>query len=133
MLVTTASAPYSLTLLMTIRNVHPIAYISRTLSSAERHYSQLEKEALAIVFCSHDISSLLVGPSFCDRVGPPASKTLLGESNRIPQMASSSIVRWAIFLSAYTYTIRYKPGKLLSNADALSRLWSIVFLPLLLQ
>ena len=41
---------------------------------------------------------------------------------RISQMASSRIVRWAIILSAYTYTIRYKPGKHLSNADALSRL-----------
>ena len=37
-------------------------------------------------------------------------------------MASSRIVRWAIILSAYTYTIHYKPGKHLSNADALSRL-----------
>ena len=40
----------------------------------------------------------------------------------IPQMASSRIQRWALTLSAYKYSIRYKPGKTLSNADALSRL-----------
>ena len=37
-------------------------------------------------------------------------------------MASSRIQRWAITLSAYSYTIKHKPGKQLSHADALSRL-----------
>ncbi len=37
-------------------------------------------------------------------------------------MASSRIQCWAITLSAYSYTIRYKPGKQLCNADALSHL-----------
>ena len=37
-------------------------------------------------------------------------------------MASSRIQRWALTLSAYSYTIRYRAGKHLSHADALSRL-----------
>jgi hypothetical protein len=37
-------------------------------------------------------------------------------------MASSRIQRWALTLSAYHYTIQYRPGNKLSNADALSRL-----------
>ena len=37
-------------------------------------------------------------------------------------MAPSRIVRWAVILSAYNYSIRYKSGKRLCNADALSRL-----------
>ena len=49
-------------------------------------------------------------------------KTLLGETSRIPDMAPSRIVWWAIILSAYQYWIRYKSGKKLCNADALSRL-----------
>ena len=37
-------------------------------------------------------------------------------------MASSRIQRWALTLAPYQYTISYKPGKKLSNADAFSRL-----------
>ena len=46
---------------------------------------------------------------------------LLGESRGIPQIASSCIQRWALTLSVHQYTIRYKPGKSLNKADALSR------------
>ena len=40
----------------------------------------------------------------------------------IPPLASSRIQRWALTLSAYRYSIRYKAGKALGNADTLSRL-----------
>ena len=41
-------------------------------------------------------------------------------------MAFSCIQRWAITLSAYNYTICYKKGKTLCNADALNRLpWPV--------
>ena len=44
------------------------------------------------------------------------------ESKAIPAMASARIQRWALTLSGYSYTIRYKAGKEHANADALSRL-----------
>ncbi len=39
----------------------PIAYVSRMLSSAEKHYSQLEKEALAIVFAVKKFHNFIYG------------------------------------------------------------------------
>ena len=36
-------------------------------------------------------------------------------------MASARLQRWALTLSAYTYTIKYKSGKQQGNADTLSR------------
>ena len=37
-------------------------------------------------------------------------------------MASTRILRWALTLSAYQYTIRHKSGTKIGNADGLSRL-----------
>ena len=100
----------------------PVAYISRTLSAAEKHYSQLEKEGLAIIFAVKKFHRYLFGRHFLIESDHQPLKMLFGETNKIPQMASSRIQRWAVILSAYNYSIRYKPGKQLCNADALSRL-----------
>jgi hypothetical protein len=47
---------------------------------------------------------------------------LFGDKRGIPPLASSRIQRWALTLSAYNYTIRYRAGKNIGHADALSRL-----------
>ena len=93
----------------------PVAYISRTLSPAEKNYSQLEKEALAIVFAVKKFHRYLLGRHFVIESDHQPLKSLFGETNKIPQMASSRIQRWAITLSAYQYSIRYKAGKHLSR------------------
>ena len=100
----------------------PIAYISRTLTSAEKHYSQLEKEGLAIIFAVKKFHKYLLGRHFVIESDHKPLQSLFGETRKIPEMASSRIQRWAIILSAYRYTIRYKAGKQLCNADAFSRL-----------
>ena len=45
-----------------------------------------------------------------------------GDQKEIPPMAVSRIQRWALMLSAYQYSIEYRPGNRMQNADALSRL-----------
>ena len=40
----------------------------------------------------------------------------------VPSIAAARMQRWAMFLSAYQYTIEYKCGKLHANTDCLSRL-----------
>ena len=100
----------------------PVAYISRTLSAAEKNYSQIEKEALAIIFAVKKLHPYLYGRHFVIESDHKPLSFLLGEATAIPQMASSRIQRWALTLAAYQYTIKYKPGKHLGNADAFSRL-----------
>ena len=100
----------------------PIAFSSRTLTPAERKYSQLDKEALAIVFGVKRFHQYLYGRQFVIISDHKPLMHIFNTSKAIPNMASARIQRWAITLSAYTYTINYKSGKEHANADAMSRL-----------
>ena len=98
----------------------PVAYASRTLSQAEKNYSQVEKEGLTVVFGVTKFHRYLYGQHFIIESDHQLLTTLFGASKAIPPLASSRIQRWALTLSAYRYSIRYKAGKSLGNADALS-------------
>ena len=99
-----------------------IALASRTLVPAEKNYSQLEKEALAIVYAVKKFHTYLYGRHFFIYSDHQPLSYLLNESKGVPAMAASRIQHWALTLSAYEYTIIYRPGKDQGHADALSRL-----------
>ena len=100
----------------------PIAYVSRTLSAAEKNYSQLEKEGLAIVFAVKKFDQYLRGRHFIIYSDHQPLKYLFSEDRPVPPMASSRIQRWALTLGAYRYSICHRSGSNMANADALSRL-----------
>ena len=100
----------------------PIGFVSRTLSPAEKGYSQLDKEALAIYFGVSKFHQYLYGRPFTIFSDHKPLIYLFGEHRGIPPMASSRIQRWALALSTYQYSIRYKSGAQHANADAFSRL-----------
>ena len=100
----------------------PVAYASRSLSSAEKRYSQLDREALALVFGVTRFRQYLLGRQFKLLTDHKPLIHLFGESRGIPTMASARLQRWALTLSGYDYKIVYKSGKELCNADGLSRL-----------
>ena len=88
----------------------PIAYASRSLNPAEKRYSQLDKEALAIVFGVCKFHCYLYGRRFLLYSDHKLLIHIFGESKSVPVMASARLQRWAFTLSSYTYTIRYKRG-----------------------
>ena len=100
----------------------PIAYASRTLAPAEKKYSQLEKEGLAIVFGVKRFHQYLFGREFTILSDHKPLEGLFKETKGIPTLASARIQRWALTLSAYDYHIKYKAGLDNANADLLSRL-----------
>ena len=69
----------------------PIAYVSRTLTTAEKNYSQLEKEGLAIIFGVKKFHNYLYGRRFTIESDHQPLSYLFHESKGISPMASSRI------------------------------------------
>jgi len=99
----------------------PITFISRTLSNAERNYSQIEKEGLAIVYAVKKLHQYLYGRHFNLITDHKPLLGILSENKAIPSMTAARIQRWAIILSAYNYTLQYRTGIENGNADFASR------------
>ena len=100
----------------------PVAFASRTLSASEKNYSQLEKEALSLVYGVQKFHQFLYGRHFVLLTDHKPLLTLLGPKNGIPPLAAARLQRWALLLSAYHYEIQFKPTGAHANADGLSRL-----------
>ena len=100
----------------------PVAFASRSLTPAEKRYSQLDKEGLAIIFGVKRFHQYLLGRHFTILSDHKPLQHLFDDSRAIPQMASARLQRWALTLGAYDYSIVYKPGKDHANADMCSRL-----------
>ncbi|XP_055836596.1 uncharacterized protein K02A2.6-like [Episyrphus balteatus] len=100
----------------------PVIFASSTLSESEKHYSQLHREALAIVFAVKKFHNYLYGQKFVIYTDHQALREIFNPNKGTPPVAASRLQRWAVILSMYLYTISYKRGSLMSNADGLSRL-----------
>ena len=100
----------------------PLGYASRTLTEAERNYSQLEKEGLACIFGIKRFHDYLFGRPFELITDHKPLLGLLKENRAVSQQASARIKRWSLFLSSYEYQLVFRNTKAHANADALSRL-----------
>ena len=100
----------------------PIAFASRSLSNAEKNYSQIEKEGLSIIFGIKKFNQYLIGREFTLITDHKPLTYIFGPKSGIPSLTAARLQRWALLLSAYHYKIVFRSTKAHSNADALSRL-----------
>uniref|UniRef100_A0A8C6VFG1 Gypsy retrotransposon integrase-like protein 1 n=1 Tax=Naja naja TaxID=35670 RepID=A0A8C6VFG1_NAJNA len=99
----------------------PIAFYSRTLSKAERNYSQLDREALAVVAAVKKFHEYLYGRSFTIVTDHKPLLGIVAGDKPTPNILSPRMLRWTEFLAAYSYKLIHRPGKDIGHADALSR------------
>ena len=78
-----------------------IAYVSRSLTKAERNYSQIEKEALSIVWSVKKFNLYLCLNQFILVTDHKPLTTLFNPDKPLPVLASGRIQRWSIFLMNY--------------------------------
>ena len=100
----------------------PVAFASRTLDPAEQNYSQLEKEALAIIFAVKKFHCYVYGRQFTLVTDHKPLVTIFGPKHGIPTLAAQRLQRWAVILQAHQYDIEYRNTFDHGNADALLRL-----------
>lgn len=96
--------------------LHPVAFASRKLSDTEERYSTVEKECLAVVWGVQKFQAYLWGQHFVLETDHQPLKFL-----NTAKIANSRLMRWALQLQTYDFSVRVIPGSRNVGADYLSR------------
>lgn len=100
----------------------PVQFASRTLNSAEKNYSNVEREGLSVLFGVEKFRKFLLGSNFIICNDHLPLRKLFAHNSNIPTTCSARLQRWALRLSQYNYEFRYSKGTDNVNSDCLSRL-----------
>ncbi|XP_062713135.1 uncharacterized protein K02A2.6-like [Aedes albopictus] len=104
--------------------IKAVSHASRSLSAAEQNYSQIEKEALALVFACTKFHRMLWGRRFTLQTDHQPLLRVFGSRKGIPVHSANRLQRWALTLLGYDFQIEYVATQDFGYADVLSRLIS---------
>ena len=101
-----------------LQNNKPMAFASKSLSSTEQRYANIERELLAIVFRCERFHTYIYGKNFSIESD---HKPLEMIQQKPLTAAPSCLQRMLLRLQTYDAKITYLPGKEMLLADSLSR------------
>ena len=99
----------------------PIAFVSHKLSEQELNWPAVEKEAFAVVWCIDKLRQFLLGSKFTVITDQQGVAYLL-DARPKSAIKNNKLCRWRLALNEYSFEVQYRPGKLNSVADAMSRI-----------
>ena len=97
----------------------PVTYASRTMTSTECRYAQVEKEALALTWACEKFANYVLDKKFTIETDHKPLVPLL--RNKSLHSLPPRILRFRLRLTRFEYEIIHVPGKSLVMADTLSR------------
>lgn len=101
--------------------MHPIYYMSRKTTPADRNYHSYELEALAVIRALEKFDVYLQGISFKIITDCAAFQQTMQNEHLRPRVA-----RWAMMIEMYDYKIEHRPGNKMQHVDPLSRKYSVL-------
>ena len=126
MTVETDASDYAIAAILSITlsdgEIHPVAFHSRTLTAPELNYDTHDKELLAIFEAFQKWRHYLEGS------GTPVD--VVTDHKNLEYFATTKLLtrrqaRWSEFLSQFHMIIRFRPGRLGTKPDALTRRWDV--------
>jgi hypothetical protein len=100
----------------------PVFFVSRTLTTTEKNYPILHREALAIVFALEKFYKYIFGHFVEIFTDHKPLLGIFGSKKGEPPVVASRLQRYIMRLSIFDYELKYRKGKDNGNADMLSRL-----------
>ena len=97
----------------------PVMYVSKSKSETEKCYSQIEKEALALVWACEKFADYVIGKHIQIETDHKPLVPLLGKTQL--DSLPPRVLRFRLRLTRFDYSIAYVPGMYLNTADTLSR------------
>lgn len=97
-------------------------HVSKKLSQTEQRYSQIEKEALSVVFSLQKFHKYVWGIKFTLHTDHRPLLSIFGSNKGVPQHTANRLQRWALIVRGYDFDIQYTRTTDFGHADVLSRL-----------
>ncbi|XP_055527892.1 uncharacterized protein K02A2.6-like [Wyeomyia smithii] len=99
-----------------------VYHASRSLTPAESRYSQIEKEALGLVYAVTKFHRMIYGRQFVLQTDHKPLLAIFGSKRGIPLYTANRLQRWAPTMLLYDFSIEYISTDHFGHADILSRL-----------
>lgn len=97
---------------------HPVAFLSKSLSSVERNYDVHDKELLAIIRALEEWRHYLEGTKHKFEIWTDHRNL---QYFRTAKKLNRRQARWSLYLSRFDFSLHHRPGKSSGKPDALSR------------